>query len=99
MDQTFAYRNILYQYSQSDSTIHFLGSRSILRTHRVHGATIEWCYCSVLQWYHGSGVIVPSPRPLQLICQRCHLSIRRVKHVTPLCFWCGTLHDLGYNTS
>ena len=99
MDQTFAYRNLLYQHSHSDSPFpFFVGSHSILRTHRVHGATIEWCCGSVLQWYHGLGIIVPSPRPLQLICQRCHLSIRRVTHVTPLSFWHGTLHDLGYDT-
>ena len=80
-----------------DSPLQFvLGSHSILRTHRVHGATNEWSYRSVFQWYHGSGVIVPSPRPLQLICQRCHLSIRRVTYETPLCFWCGTLHDLAW---
>ena len=77
----------------------FLGSHSILRTHRVHGASIEWCYGSVLQWYHGSGVPVPSLRPLQLIRQRCYLCIRRVTHLTTSYYWCDMLHDLGYTRS
>lgn len=83
-----------------DSPLYFfLGSHSILRTHRVHGASIEWCYGSVLQWYYGSGVPVPSPRPLQLIHQRCYLCIRRVTHLTTSCYWCDMLHDLGYTRS
>ena len=100
MDQTFAHWIISHQYSHSDSTLHFfLGSNSILRTHRVHGATIEWCYGSMVQWYYGSEVLVPFPQTLQLICQRCYLSICRVTHLTASCYWCDMLHDMGYERS
>ena len=65
----------------------------------VHGATIEWCYGSIVQWYHGSEVLVPFPQTLKLICQRCYLNIRHVTHVTTSCFWCDMLHDMGYERS
>ena len=71
------------------------GSHLILRTHRVHGTTSEWCFGSIVQWYHGSGGSIPLPHPLQLLCCRCHLNLRRVKFLTTPCYWCDLLQDLG----
>ena len=70
MDQTLANRTASYQHSNPDSPFQFfLGSHSILSTHRVHGATIEWYHGSVLQWFHGSGVIVLREIYLPSLCQ------------------------------
>ena len=75
------------------------GSHLILRTHRVLRSTVEWCYGSMVQWYHGSEVLIPFPQPLKLICQRCYLSIRRVPFITTPCYWCDLLQDLRYPRS
>ena len=77
----------------------FVGTHSILSTHRVHGVTAEWCFGSVVQWYHGTGVILPFPHPLKLLCQRCYLSLRRVQFFATSCYWCDMLQDLGYRHS
>ena len=49
-----------------------------------------------MQWYTGPGVVLPFPRQLQLLCQRCYLNVRRVKFLTATCYWCEMLQDLGY---
>ena len=50
----------------------------------------------MVQWYHGSEVLVPFPQPLKLICQQRYLNLRYVTHVTTSCYWCDMLQDLGY---
>lgn len=88
----------LYQYSDSDSTLHFfLGSLSILRTHSVHGATIEWCYGSVLQWCHGWGGHSSFPTSIAIDlsamsfehspCHTCNSLMFFVLHVTWFGLW------------
>ena len=52
----------------------------------------------MVQWYHGSEVLIPFPQPLKLICQQCYLSIRRVPFITTPCYWCDLLQDLGVPT-
>ena len=75
----------------------FVDSHVILSTHRVHGTSAAWCFCgSIVQWYTGTGVALPYPNPLKLLCCRCFLNFRRVHDLAFPCYWCEMLQDMGY---
>ena len=75
----------------------FIDSHAILSTHRVHGTSAAWCFCgSIVQWYTGSGVSLPCPSPLKLLCCRCYLNFRRVRDLHVPCYWCEMLQGMGY---
>ena len=77
--------------------IFFADSHTILSTHRVHGTSSAWCFCgSIVQWYTGSGIHPPFPRPLKLLCCRCFLNFRRVQDLHVPCYWCEMLQGMGY---
>ena len=77
--------------------IFFADSHAILSTHRVHGTSAAWCFCgSIVQWYTGTGVALPYPNPLKLLCCRCFLNFRRVHDLAFPCYWCEMLQDMGY---
>ena len=78
--------------------IHFLiDSHTILSTHRVHGTSAAWCFLgSIVQWYTGSGVTLPFPGPIKLLCCRCYLSFRRASNLHVPCYWCEMMQGLGY---
>ena len=77
--------------------IFFVDSLAILSTHRVHGTSAAWCFCgSIVQWYTGSGVSLPCPSPLKLLCCRCYLNFRRVRDLHVPCYWCEMLQGMGY---
>ena len=77
--------------------IFFVDSHAILSTHRVHGTSAAWCFCgSIVQWYTGSGVHPPFPRPIKLLCCRCFLNFRNVYDLAFPCYWCEMLQDMGY---
>ena len=77
--------------------IFFTDSHTILSTHRVHGTSAAWCFCgSIVQWYTGSGVSLPCPSPLKLLCCRCFLNFRRVSDLHVPCYWCEMLQGMGY---
>ena len=77
--------------------IFFVDSHAILSTHRVHGTSAAWCFCnSIVQWYTGSGVALPYPSPLKLLCCRCYLTFRRVSDLHVPCHWCEMLQGMGY---
>ena len=69
----------------------------ILSTHRVHGTSAAWCFCgSIVQWYTGTGVSLPWPSPLKLLCCRCFLTVRHVRDLSVPCHWCEMLQGMGY---
>ena len=75
----------------------FVDAFTILSTHRVHGTSAAWCFCgSIVQWYTGTGVSLPWPRPLKLLCCRCFLTIRHVRDLSVPCHWCEMLQGMGY---
>ena len=75
----------------------FVDSHAILSTHRVHGTSAAWCFCgSIVQWYTGTGVSLPCPSPLKLLCCRCYLNFRRVRDLHVPCYWCEMLQGMGY---
>ena len=75
----------------------FVDSHTIISTHRVHGTSAAWCFCgSIVQWYTGSGVPLPFPRPIKLLCCRCFLNFRHVRDLHIACYWCEMLQDMGY---
>ena len=75
----------------------FVDSHAILSTHRVHGISAEWCSLdSIVQWYTGSGVPLPFPKPIKLLCCRCYLNFRRVSELHVPCYWCEMLQGMGY---
>ena len=75
----------------------FVDSHAILSTHRVHGTSAAWCYLdSIVQWYTGSGVPLPFPNPLKLLCCRCYLNFRPVRDLHVPCYWCEMLEGMGY---
>ena len=77
--------------------IFFVDSHAILSTHRVHGTSAAWCSCSsIVQWYTGTGVSLPYPNPLKLLCCRCFLNFRNVYDLAFPCYWCEMLQDMGY---
>ena len=77
--------------------IFFVDSHAILSTHRVHGTSAAWCFCgSIVQWYTGTGVSLPCPSPLKLLCCRCFLNFRRVSDLHVPCYWCEMLQGMGY---
>ena len=77
--------------------IFFVDSHTILSTHRVHGTSAAWCFLgSIVQWYTGSGVQLPFPSPIKLLCCRCYLSFRRASNLHVPCYWCEMLQGMGY---
>ena len=77
--------------------IFFIDSHSILSTHRVHGTSAAWCFLgSIVQWYTGSGVPLPFPRPIKLLCCRCYLNFRRASDLHVPCYWCEMMQAMGY---
>ena len=77
--------------------IFFIDSHTILSTHRVHGTSAAWCFLgSIVQWYTGSGVPLPFPRPIKLLCCRCYLNFRRASDLHVPCYWCEMLQGMGY---
>ena len=77
--------------------IFFVDSHAILSTHRVHGTSAAWCFCgSIVQWYTGTGVSLPCPSPLKLLCCHCYLNFRRVRDLHVPCYWCEMLQGMGY---
>ena len=75
----------------------FVDSHTILSTHRVHGTSAAWCFLgSIVQWYTGSGVPLPFPRPVKLLCCRCYLNFRRARDLHVPCYWCEMLQGMGY---
>ena len=77
--------------------IFVLDSHTILSTHRVHGSSAAWCFTeTVLQWYTGSGVHIPYPRPIKLLCSRCYLNFRRACDLHVPCYWCEMMQGMGY---
>ena len=79
------------------SLIFFIDLHSILSTHRVHGTSAAWCFLgSIVQWYTGSGVPLPFPRPIKLLCCRCYLNFRRASDLHVPCYWCEMLQAMGY---
>ena len=75
----------------------FVDSHAILSTHRVHGTSAAWCFLgSIVQWYTGSGVPLPFPSPLKLLCCRCYLNFRRASDLHVPCYWCEMLQGMGY---
>ena len=77
--------------------IFFADSHAILSTHRVHGTSAAWCFCgSIVQWYTGTGVSLPCPSPLKLLCCRCFLNFRHVRDLHVPCYWCEMLQGMGY---
>ena len=49
-----------------------------------------------MQWYTGTGVSLPCPSPLKLLCCRCYLNFRRVRDLHVPCYWCQMLQGMGY---
>ena len=79
------------------SLIFFIDSHSILSTHRVHGTSAAWCFLgSIVQWYTGSGVSLPFPNPIKLLCCRCYLNFRRARDLHAPCYWSEMLQGMGY---
>ena len=77
--------------------IFFVDSHTILSTHRVHGTSAAWCFLgSIVQWYTGSGLALPIPRPIKLLCCRCYLNFRRASDLHVPCYWCEMLQGMGY---
>ena len=77
--------------------IFFVDSHTILSTNRVHGTSAAWCFLgSIVQWYTGSGVPLPFPSPLKLLCCRCYLNFRRASDLHVPCYWCEMLQGMGY---
>ena len=77
--------------------IFFVDSHTILSTHKVHVTSAAWCFCgSIVQWYTGTGVSLPCPSPLKLLCCRCYLNFRRVRDLHVPCYWCEMLQGMGY---
>ena len=77
--------------------IFFVDTHTILSTHRVHGTSAAWCFLgSIVQWYTGSGVPLPFPSPLKLLCCRCYLNFRRASDLHLPCYWCEMLQGMGY---
>ena len=75
----------------------FVDSHVILSTHRVHGTSAAWCFLgSIVQWYTGSGVHVPFPNPIKLLCCRCYLNFRPARDLHVPCYWCEMLQGMGY---
>ena len=75
----------------------FVDSHTILSTHRVHGTSAAWCFLSsIVQWYTGSGVPLPFPNPVKLLCCRCYLNFRRASDLHVPCYWCEMLQGMGY---
>ena len=75
----------------------FVDAYTILSTHRVHGTSAAWCFCgSIVQWYTGTGVSLPWPSPLKLLCCRCFLTVRHVRDLSVPCHWCEMLQGMGY---
>ena len=86
-----------YSWRQRIIIDFFVDSYAILSTHRVHGTSAAWCFCgSIVQWYTGTGVALPYPNPLKLLCCRCFLNFRRVHDLAFPCYWCEMLQDMGY---
>ena len=57
----------------------------------------EWCFLgSIVQWYTGSGVPLPFPKPIKLLCCRCYLNFRRTSDLHVPCYWCEMLQGMGY---
>ena len=89
----------LLSYSWTHNIIinFFVDSHTILSTHRVHGTSAAWCFCgSIVPWYTGTGVSLPCPSPLKLLCCRCFLNFRRVRDLHVPCYWCEMLQGMGY---
>ena len=77
--------------------IFFVDTIFILSTHRVHGTSAAWCFCSsIVQWYTGSGVALPFPNSLKLLCIRCYLNFRHVRDIHHPCYWCEIMTAMGY---
>ena len=77
--------------------IFFVDTISIVSTHRVHGVSAAWCFCnSVVQWYTGTGVSLPFPNPLKLLCCRCYLNFRPIRDIHHPCYWCEIMSTMGY---
>ena len=75
----------------------FVDSHTILSTQRVHGTSAAWCFLgSMVQWYTGSGVPLPFPSPVKLLCCRCYLNFRRASDLHVPCYWCEMLQGMGY---
>ena len=86
-----------YGLTQLSLLIFFVDSHTILSTHRVHGTSAAWCFLgSIVQWYTGSGVHLPFPRPIKLLCCRCYLTFRRASDLHAPCHWCELLQGMGY---
>ena len=85
------------EFTQLSLLIFFVDSHAILSTHRVHGTSAAWCFLgSIVQWYTGSGVPLPFPSPLKLLCCRCYLNFRRASDLHVPCYWCEMLQGMGY---
>ena len=85
------------EFTKLSLLIFFVDSHTILSTHRVHGTSAAWCFLgSIVQWYTGSGVPLPFPSPLKLLCCRCYLNFRRARDLHTPCYWCEMLQDMGY---
>ena len=91
---------VLFIYSWAYNIIiinFFVDSHTILSTHRVHGTSAAWCFLgSIVQWYTGSGVPLPFPRPIKLLCCRCYLNFRLASDLHVPCYWCEMLQGMGY---
>ena len=75
----------------------FIDLHAILSTHRVHGTSAAWCFLgSIVQGYTGSGVPLPFPRPIKLLCCRCFLNFRLASDLHVPCYWCEMLQGIGY---
>ena len=76
----------------------FVDSHTILSTQRVHGTSAARCFLgSMVQWYTGSGVPLPFPSPVKLLCCR-YLNFRRASDLHVPCYWCEMLQGMGYTS-
>ena len=88
---------LFYSWLRPLSLIFFVDSLTILSTHQVHGTSAAWCFLgSIVQWYTGSGLALPLPRPIKLLCCRCYLTFRRASDLHVPCYWCEMLQGMGY---
>ena len=88
---------LFYSWLRPLLLIFFVDSLTILSTHQVHGTSAAWCFLSsIVQWYTGSGLALPLPRPIKLLCCRCYLNFRRVSDLHVPCYWCEMLQGMGY---
>ena len=100
MGTDVGYKTVLIIYlwvQKSNHPLFFVDSHTILSTHRVHGTSAAWCFLgSIVQWYTGSGIHLPFPSPIKLLCCRCYLSFRRASDLHVPCYWCEMMQGMGY---